>query len=70
MKGGRLVLGFGNLRNEVVDKVIDVRRKFSEFVINSEKQQSLDERKLGRQRHNSNSMSILGHTFFGSYGKS
>ena len=41
MKGGPLVLGFGNLRNEAVDIVIDVRRKFSEFVINSKKQQTL-----------------------------
>jgi Fe-coproporphyrin III synthase len=29
MKGGPLWLGFGNLRNEVVDKVIDLRRKYS-----------------------------------------
>jgi Fe-coproporphyrin III synthase len=37
MKGGPLWLGFGNLRDEVVDKLIDLRKKYSDFVINSEK---------------------------------
>jgi len=38
MKGGPLCLGFGNLRDKVVDKLIDLRKKYSDFVINSEKQ--------------------------------
>jgi hypothetical protein len=41
MKGDPLWLEFGELRNEVVDKLIDLRRKFPDFVINSEKQLSL-----------------------------
>ena len=37
MKGGPLWLGFGNLRDKVVDKLKDLRKKYSDFVINSEK---------------------------------
>jgi hypothetical protein len=37
MKGGPLCLGFVNLRDKVVDKLIDLRKKYSDFVINSEK---------------------------------
>jgi hypothetical protein len=37
MKGGPLCLGFGNLRDKVVDKLIDLRKKYSDFVINSKK---------------------------------
>jgi Fe-coproporphyrin III synthase len=41
MKGGPLWLGFGNLRDKVVDKLKDLRKKYSDFVINSEKKLSL-----------------------------
>jgi Fe-coproporphyrin III synthase len=40
MKGDPLWLEFGKLRNEMVDKLIDLRRKYSWFVINNEKQLS------------------------------
>jgi Fe-coproporphyrin III synthase len=41
IKGDPLWLEFGKLRNEVVDKLVDLRRKHPDFVINSEKQLSL-----------------------------
>ena len=48
MKGDPLWLEFGKLRNDLVDRLIDLRRKYPDFVINSEKQSVLNERKLGR----------------------
>ena len=41
MKGDPLWLEFGKLRNDLVDRLIELRRKYPEFVINSEKQLSL-----------------------------
>jgi hypothetical protein len=41
MKGDPLWLPFGNLRNDLVDRLIDLRRKYPDFVINSEKQLAL-----------------------------
>ena len=49
MKGDPLWIEFGKLRNDLVDRLIDLRRKYPDFVINSEKATILDERKLGRQ---------------------
>jgi hypothetical protein len=41
MKGDPLWLEFGKLRNDLVDRLIELRRKYPDFVINSEKQLSL-----------------------------
>jgi hypothetical protein len=41
MKGDPLWLEFGKLRNDLVDRLIKLRRKYPDFVINSEKQLSL-----------------------------
>ena len=41
MKGDPLWIEFGKLRNDLVDRLIDLRRKYPDFVINSEKQLSL-----------------------------
>ncbi|TLX67791.1 MAG: radical SAM protein [Thaumarchaeota archaeon] len=41
IKGDPLWLEFGELRNSIVDELIHIRRKYPEFVINSEKQLSL-----------------------------
>jgi sulfatase maturation enzyme AslB (radical SAM superfamily) len=41
MKGDPLWLEFGELRNNIVDELIRLRRKYPHFVINSEKQLSL-----------------------------
>jgi len=41
MKGDPLWIEFGKLRNDLVDRLIDLRRKYPNFVINSEKQLSL-----------------------------
>jgi MoaA/NifB/PqqE/SkfB family radical SAM enzyme len=41
IKGDPLWLPFGEKRNEVVDKLIALRRKYTDFVVNSEKQLSL-----------------------------
>jgi Fe-coproporphyrin III synthase len=41
MKGDPLWLEFGELRNNIVDNLVRLRRKFPQFVINSEKQLSL-----------------------------
>lgn len=38
MKGDPLWLEFGEKRNDIVDSLIDLRKKYPEFVINSEKQ--------------------------------
>ena len=53
-----LWLGFGYLRDKVVDKLIDLRKNILILWLIVKKTIS-DERKLGRQRHNSNPMSIL-----------
>jgi Fe-coproporphyrin III synthase len=41
MKGDPLWLEFGELRNNIVDNLVRLRRKYPQFVINSEKQLSL-----------------------------
>jgi hypothetical protein len=41
MKGDPLWLEFGELRNNIVDELLILRRKYPQFVINSEKQLSL-----------------------------
>jgi hypothetical protein len=41
MKGDPLWVKFGKLRNDLVDRLIELRRKYPDFVINSEKQLSL-----------------------------
>jgi len=41
MKGDPLWLKFGQLRNNVVDRLINLRRKYPQFVVNTEKQLSL-----------------------------
>jgi hypothetical protein len=41
MKGDPLWLGFGELRNKVVDRLIDLRKKYPGYVVNPEKQLSL-----------------------------
>ncbi|MFQ5940994.1 MAG: radical SAM protein [Nitrososphaerales archaeon] len=41
IKGDPLWLPFGEKRNEVVDKIIAFRRKYPDFIVNSEKQISL-----------------------------
>lgn len=41
MKGDPLWLEYGELRNNIVDEPLLLRRKFPSFVINSEKQLSL-----------------------------
>jgi Fe-coproporphyrin III synthase len=41
MKGDPLWLGFGELRNKVVDRLIDLRKKYPRYVVNPEKQLSL-----------------------------
>ena len=41
IKGDPLWMPFGNKRSEVVEKIIQLRRKYPDFVINGEKQSSL-----------------------------
>lgn len=41
VKGDPLMLPFGEVRNQVVDKIIEMRRKYPDFVINPVKQLSL-----------------------------
>jgi hypothetical protein len=41
MKGDPLWLEFGQLRNDLVDRLISLRKRHPDFVINSEKQLSL-----------------------------
>ena len=69
MKGDPLWLEFGEKRNDIVNNLVDLRRKYPEFVINSEKRAITNEGQLGRYRDNTCSMSIMGHTFFGPYGQ-
>ena len=48
VKGDPLWLKFGEERNGIVDGLILLKRKYPDFVINSEKQTLNNERKLGR----------------------
>ena len=41
MKDDPLWLPFGETRNEVVDKIISIRKKYPKYVVNTEKQISL-----------------------------
>jgi len=47
IKGDPLWLPFGEKRNEVVDKLIALRRKYPDFVVNGEKQISLMKKNWG-----------------------
>jgi hypothetical protein len=69
MKGDPLWLPFGEIRNDFVDDLISLKRKYPGYVINSEKQLSLMKGELGRCRDNTRSMSNLGYTFVRLYGK-
>ena len=68
VKGDPLWLKFGEERNGIVDGLIQLKRKYPDFVINSEKQSVTNERKLGWYWYYSYSMSNLGNTLFRSYG--
>ena len=48
VKGDPLWLKFGEERNGIVDGLIQLKRKYPDFVINSEKRAVTNERKLGR----------------------
>ena len=51
MKGDPLWIEFGKLRNDLSDRLIDLRRKYPDFVINSEKQLSLMKGNWGGNRY-------------------
>ena len=69
IKDDPLWMPFGYTRSEVVEKIIGLRKKYSDFVINGEKQPTLMKGNWGGVRHYTSSMSIMGYTFTGSYGK-
>ena len=60
---------FGNKRSKVVDNLISLRKKYPDFVINGEKQLSLMKGNWGGIGTYSTTVSIVGYTLFGSYGK-
>ena len=68
VKRDPLWLKFGEERNGIVDGLIQLKRKYPDFVINSEKRAVTNERKLGRYWYYSYSMSNMGNTLFRSYG--
>ena len=68
VKGDPLWLKFGEERNGIVDGLIQLKRKYPDFVINSEKQLSLMKGNWGGPGYYSYSMSNLGNTLFRSYG--
>ena len=69
VKGDPLWLKFGEERNGIVDGLILLKRKYPDFVINSEKQLSIMKGNWGGTGTYSYSMSNLGNTLFRSYGE-
>jgi hypothetical protein len=64
-----LWLEFGDVRNQVVDKLIELRKKIP-FICNQwRKTIKANERQLGRTGYYTNQLSVLGNTFIRSYGK-
>ena len=69
VKGDPLWLKFGEERNGIVDGLIQLKRDYPDFVINSEKQLSLMKGNWGGTWYHSYSMSHMGNTLLRSYGK-
>ena len=69
-KDDPLWLPFGNIRNNVVDDIISLKKLYPDYVANSEKQISLMKGNWGGIGTTPGTMSFMGHTFLGSYGKS
>jgi Fe-coproporphyrin III synthase len=69
VKGDPLWLPYGHERDNIVDKLIALRGKYPDFVINSKKQFTLMKGNWGRYWYYTSTMSFVGNTISRPYGK-
>ena len=69
VKGDPLMLPFGEVRSSVVDKIIALKRKYPNFVINSEKQVSLMKGNWGGNWNDARGLPFMGDPFARPHGQ-